>query len=147
MKYLKVIKFVLILTLLFSLSFNANLLSTSVQADFKSTTGYNPPWYISQVEEEAGMYVSMARNPVTNQLFAAYYNETGKDLWLARYVGSGGNCGDSSWNCTLIDQGRTLSDDVGKYPSLAFTQAGKPAISYYNATTHALNTLNLNAPW
>ena len=103
MKYFKAIKLTVGLALLFSLSINANLLSTVVQADFKSTTGYNPPWYISQVEEEAGQYVSMARNPETGQLFAAYYNQTSKDLWLARNVGSGGNCGDGSWTCSQID--------------------------------------------
>lgn len=143
MKYLKTLKLAICLALLFSLFFNSNLLSTSVQADAKSTIGYNPPWYVSQVEEEAGMYVSMARNPVSNQLYVAYYNQTSKDLWLARFVGSGGNCGDDSWSCEVVDDGGMFVQDIGQFPSLAFTPDGLPAISYYNVTYHALKYAEL----
>ena len=146
MKYFKAIKLAVGLALLLSLSINANLLRKVVQADFKSTTGYNPPWYISQVDEEAGQYVSMARNPVTGQLYAAYYNQTSKDLWLARFVGSGGNCGDGSWSCEVVDDGGMFVQDIGQFPSLAFTPAGLPAISYYNATYHALKFAEYECP-
>ena len=98
------------------------------------------------MEEEAGQYVSIARNPVTGRLYAAYYNQTSKDLWLARFVGSGGNCGDGSWSCEVVDDGGMFVQDIGQFPSLAFTPAGLPAISYYNATYHALKYAEYKCP-
>ena len=86
---------------------------------------------------DVGMHPSLARHPHTGQVYMSYYDATNKDLRLAKYVGSGGNCGTSnSWSCEVVDAGDTVDDIVGMYSSLAFDPvSGWAGIAYYAYNT------------
>ncbi len=67
-----------------------------------------------------------------NPWMAFYNNPLGKDLLVAKYVGSGGTgCLVSSWTCYNID----TANDIGSYSSIAFSPSGSAWVSYYNATS------------
>jgi hypothetical protein len=73
----------------------------------------NTPWFNIEVDtpNDVGQHTSVAIRPYTGETYVSYYDETNKDLHLAEYVGSGGNCGTNlSWFCQTIDSG----GDVGK---------------------------------
>ncbi len=99
------------------------------------------PWDFSLVEStnDVGMHVSLARHPHTGQLYMSYYDATNEDLRLAKYVGSGGNCGPgNSWSCEIVDDGGG-TDNVGMYSSLAFDPlSGWPGIAYYDSTNYGI---------
>ena len=62
--------------------------------------------------------------------YVSYYDAAEMDLWFARYVESGGNCGGGRWQCQLVEQG----GDVGRYNSISVTSAPGGigvAIAYY----------------
>ena len=67
----------------------------------------------------------------------SYYDATNEDLRLAKYIGSGGDCGPgNSWTCEVIDSGGAAGDNVGLYSSLAFDPvSGWPGIAYYTSNT------------
>ncbi len=88
---------------------------------------------------DVGTYLSVAIEPYTGAPFLSYYEGVAGDLWFARYVGSGGNCGPaSSWHCQLV----ASAGDVGKYNAIAVRRspAGEVSaiISFYDATNYAL---------
>jgi hypothetical protein len=76
------------------------------------------PWLIDTVDSstDVGRHVSVAIDPKSGMSFISYYDATNEDLRLARYVGSGGNCGPGdAWICETVDS----SGDVGQYNSMA----------------------------
>jgi hypothetical protein len=100
--------------------------------------GVIPPWKINMIDSASpvGQHVSVAID--RGKVFISYYDNVNKDLRLARYVGTGGNCGpDNTWQCQMVES----IGDVGQYNSIA----AKPSeadtrvfISYYNATAGSL---------
>jgi hypothetical protein len=61
----------------------------------------------------------------------SYNDTTAADLWVANYVGSGGNCdtlvgGSDAWQCTLVEATGT----VAFFTSLDFDKEGKPWVAY-----------------
>lgn len=109
-------------------------------ASINHITGLNDmlPWYINTVDTDTnvGQHVSVDIN--YGKIFISYYDEFKKDLRLARYVGTGGNCGPSNtWQCQIVDS----IGDVGQYNSITTKPSESETrvfISYYNATTGAL---------
>ncbi len=109
-------------------------------ASINQNTGLNAmlPWTINTVDTDTdvGQHVSVSIN--YGKTFISYYDAANKDLRLARYVGTGGNCGPSNtWQCQIVDG----IGDVGQYNSIATKPAENETrfiISYYNATTGAL---------
>jgi hypothetical protein len=105
-----------------------------------STTGLDAmyPWTINTVDSDTdvGQHVSVDIN--YGKTFISYYDAFNKDLRLARYVGTGGNCGPgNTWWCQIVDS----IGDVGKYNSITTKPSESETrvfISYYNATTGAL---------
>ncbi len=89
-----------------------------------------------------GPYMDVALDTVTGAPFISFYEEDGGNLWMARFVNSGGNCGnDNRWSCFLVDS----YGDVGKHNSIAVRRAvtgTKVAISYYDATNASLKQAN-----
>jgi hypothetical protein len=83
--------------------------------------------------EDVGKYPSMKIDASGNR-HVSYYDITHGTLKYALYKGSqGGNCGlgnASDWACMTVDK----NGNVGLFTSLALTQAGLPAISYYDLT-------------
>ena len=81
-----------------------------------------------------GQYSSIAFDPSGNP-WVSYYaaatsscNAVSCDLYVARYVGSGGTGASSTaWTVTAVD----TTNDVGSYSSIAFDALGTPWISYY----------------
>ncbi len=53
-------------------------------------------------------------------------------LYYTKWVGSGGNCTDTAWQCDDIQAG------TGVYDSLALTSGNAPAIAYYDGTNKNL---------
>ncbi len=99
----------------------------------------NAPWFNITVDAyDVGQYTSVAIDPVNNTTYISYYDETYKDLRMAKYVGSGGNCGpNNDWSCETVDS----AGDVGKYSSIAINpvmQRVRVRIAYYDATNGAL---------
>ena len=70
--------------------------------------------------------------------YISYYNDTSRDLKVARSVGSGGNCGEGAaagmWQCDTVD----AAGDVGEFTSLAIDFNGIVHVSYYDASNRNL---------
>jgi hypothetical protein len=83
-----------------------------------------------------GNYVSVAIDPASGTTYISYFDTEYDDLRVARYVGSGGNCGPSgSWTCQVVDPGV----QGGRYSSIAIDPStGLPAVAYHSATLGAL---------
>ncbi len=70
---------------------------------------------------DVGTHLDVAVLPGTGVPYVSYYDQSDADLWFARYVGSGGNCGPgNSWSCQLVES----TGDVGKYNSIAVRNTG-----------------------
>jgi hypothetical protein len=86
--------------------------------------------------DDRGKYPSVV--VASGTTYVSYYDATNKDLRLARYVGSSGNCGPSnSWYCWTVDSG----GDVGQYSSLAVDTHSSVlhlGIAYFDATNYTL---------
>ena len=77
----------------------------------------------------------MAIDPDNGITYISYYDTTYKDLRMAKYVGSGGNCGPiGNWWCKKVD----IDGDVGQYSSLALDMTGQPHFSYYDSEDNDL---------
>jgi len=97
-----------------------------------ASSAANAPWFTIEVDTigDIGQHVSVAIDEDTGTPYISYRDPSMRDLCLARYVGSGGNCGPgSSWFCQTIDR----DGDVGQYSSIVVSQ-GKVHISYYDAS-------------
>ena len=94
----------------------------------------NAPWFKIAVDTagNTGQYASVAIDRPTGFTYISYYDATEKELRMATYVGSGGNCGpDNDWSCETVDS----AGDVGKYSSIAIDQENRNVgIAYYDAT-------------
>jgi hypothetical protein len=120
-------------------------LNTAHQEAIKSTnanisTSAMAPWFIETVDSatDVGKHVSAAIDPSSGNTCVSYYDAENKDLRMARYVGSGGNCGpDNGWKCELVDS----EGDVGQYNSTASCPSADGIdlnVTYYDATNGAL---------
>jgi hypothetical protein len=70
---------------------------------------------------DVGTHLDVAVLPGTGAPYVSYYDKSGADLWFARFVGSGGNCGPgNSWSCQLVGS----TGDIGKYNSIAVRDTG-----------------------
>jgi len=104
----------------------------------------NAPWFNITVDApgDTGQYTSVAIDPFNDTTYVSYYDSTNKSLRMARYVGSGGNCGpNNSWFCQTVDSGA----DFGKYSSIAIKPVSgggiyypEIGIAYYDATNGKL---------
>ena len=103
----------------------------------------NAPWFIETVDSGSGVgsHVSVAIDD-SGTTYISYYDSYNKDLKMAKYVGSGGNCGpDNDWSCETVNSG----GDVGKYSSIAIKPVSgggiyypEIGIAYYDATNGKL---------
>jgi len=97
-----------------------------------TTSPASAPWFIDTVDSsyDVGQYVSVALDPENGTSYISYYDATYKDLRMAKYVGSGGNCGpDNAWSCETVDS----VGDVGKYSSIAVDPTDNyPIIAYFD---------------
>ena len=88
------------------------------------------PWYVSTVDQGMGIgsHVSVAIDD-SDTTYISYYDSANKDLKMAKYVGSGGNCGpDNDWSCETVDS----SGDMGQYSSIAIDPTTNlPVIAYW----------------
>jgi hypothetical protein len=103
-----------------------------------TTSPASAPWFVITVDSpnDVGQHVSVALDPASGTSYVSYYDATYNDLRMAKYVGSGGNCGpNNDWYCETVDS----SGDVGKYSSIAVDPTDNyPIIAYYDATNGAL---------
>ena len=107
-------------------------------------------WFLDTIDDtnDVGTNVSISVEPNTGQIFISYYEETDKDLYLAVYDGTSGDCGPgNTWHChKLLTMG-----DVGLYnaiDTIPVADGVEFIISYYNATSASLNYIdgfNLNS--
>jgi hypothetical protein len=70
---------------------------------------------------DVGTDIDVAVLPGTGVPYVSYYDYdlSGSDLWFARFVGSGGNCGpNGSWGCQLV------GSNVGMHNSIAVYDTG-----------------------
>jgi hypothetical protein len=82
---------------------------------------------------DVGKYTSLRLDASGNPVIS-YYNETNKDLRVAR-------CSDPV--CTSVSiASPDFAGDVGEYTSLALDAAGNPVVSYYSASATALKVLH-----
>lgn len=99
-----------------------------------------PIWDIGTVDDvtNTGRHLSAAIEPSSGMIYLSYYDDFHGDLLLAKYVGSGGDCGPvNDWMCETVDS----SGDVGMYNSIAIYESEGSisiGIAYYDATNGAL---------
>jgi hypothetical protein len=86
-----------------------------------------------------GVSIALATGSGTVTPFVSYYDTDQQDLWLARYVGGGGNCGPSStWSCGAVD----TTGNVGSHNAIAVYPdpngvSTHVTIAYFDATGHS----------
>ncbi len=95
----------------------------------------------------AGRYSSLKIGS-TDKIRIAYYVHNflpgnNDSLWYAEYVGGGGNCGGSDYQCDPVNSG----DRVGKYASLALDSFDQPHIAYYDEGNDSLKYAHYNGSW
>jgi len=107
----------------------------SHEAGVVPQTGTSSPasarWFFETVYSylDAGQYVSLALDPVDGRPYISFYDANYEGLRMAKYVGSGGNCGsNNNWACELVDN----DGNVGQYSSIAIAPDGLPIIAYYD---------------
>lgn len=77
--------------------------------------------------DSVGEYSSLAIDPITGLPVIAYNENTGTELNITYYVGSGGTgCASAEWQCDVIES--TLNPGV--YTDLAFDSSGKAWIAF-----------------
>ena len=65
---------------------------------------------------DAGQHVSLALDHAQGKPYISYYDANYESLRMAKYVGSGGNCGtNNDWMCEVVDD----VGNVGQYSSIA----------------------------
>ena len=101
-------------------------------------------WRIQELFADLGAisHVSLAVSPLSRDIFVSWYAVAGGDLWWARTVDSGGNCGpDDGWLCEVAES----DGDVGKYSSLAIKPAAVSGyefiMPYYDASVEQLKVV------
>ncbi len=104
-----------------------------------TTSPASAPWFRNTVDSpnDVGQHVSVALDPANGTAYISYYDATYGNLRMAKYVGSGGNCGpNNDWACETVDNS---AGDVGKYSSIAVDPTDNlPIIAYYDASNGAL---------
>jgi len=65
-------------------------------------------------------------------------------IMVAWYVGSGGDCDDAAWSCSVLRS--AISGDGFQYTSLALDHSGSPWFSYYDATSTNLAVAKMHLP-
>lgn len=80
-----------------------------------------------------GLFTSLKFGPEGTPHIAYYYADDNffgiNYLKYASYVGSGGNCGVTDWQCDKVD---SSEHEVGLYASLDLTYDGTPYLAYYD---------------
>ena len=105
-----------------------------------TTSPATAPWFVDTVDSNSpynlGQHVSVALHPVSGAPYISYYDASHESLQMAKYVGSGGNCGPhNDWSCETVDH----TGNVGQYSSIAIDPTDNlPIISYYDATNRSL---------
>ena len=102
------------------------------------------PWLFETVDSpnDVGQYVSLALDHASNRPYISYYDTHYESLRMAKYVGSGGNCGSNNdWVCETVDH----TFNVGKFSSIAIDPTDDlPQIAYYDDTNNALKLATNN---
>lgn len=116
----------------------------SAASSAEAASAATAPWLITTVDSttlasgvpDFGQYASVAIDPSSGTSWVSYYDATNHDLRVARYVGSGGNCGTgNTWSCETVDS----AGSVGQHSSIAVAPGGVGVgIAYYDATNYAL---------
>lgn len=92
------------------------------------------PWFFETVYSylDAGQHVSLALDHANGKPYISYYDANYESLRMAKYVGSGGNCGsNNNWECEMVDN----VGNVGQYSSIALDPIdGFPMIAYFDTT-------------
>ena len=126
-----------------SLAQNLHLSSHELSSTTGSAAAANAPWFFDKVDsddsypfDDIGQHVSIALHPVSGRPYISYYQASQKILRMAKYVGSGGNCGtNNDWDCVTVDP----IENVGMYSSIAFDPTDNaPVIAYFDASNGAL---------
>lgn len=113
---------------------------SSKAADANTYSSASAPWFFDTVDSDppydVGQHVSIALHPVNGRPFISYYEASHQMLRMAKYVGTGGNCGPKNdWLCETVDH----TGNVGMYNSIAIDPTDNlPIISYYDASNGAL---------
>ena len=97
------------------------VLAAAVTCGPGATTAMSADWFDFEMDtslDTAGRFMDVAIEPVTGAPFVSFYEVSGGDLWMAFFVGTGGNCGNTRWSCHLVDH----VGDVGPYNSIAVRQ-------------------------
>lgn len=98
--------------------------------------GPSNSWSCSTVDSSGnqGSNVSMAMDG-SGKPWLSWYDLTNGNLRVAHYVGSGGDCANTAWDCTDVD----TTNDVGRWTSIAINPAtNSPWVSYYDASNSDL---------
>jgi len=99
------------------------------------------PWTIEELAGNIGAFshVSVAADGPSGSVYISYYDAVDGDLWWARTVDSGGNCGPgNTWLCESL---YTSGSDVGMYSSIAVKPSGQGVtflVPFYDATSERL---------
>ena len=83
----------------------------------------------SNVGHDISIAVDMSGNP-----WIAHRDFSSGDLLVARYVGSGGDCDDTAWDCDVVDS----TNNVGWYTDIEFDSTGTAWISFLDLTNDNL---------
>jgi hypothetical protein len=86
-----------------------------------------------------GLYSSIAVDR-SGTPWIAYYDQNFNDVKIAKYVGIGGNCNSTKWQCTILHS----TNDIGAYIDLAIGSDDRPWIATKDLTGNNLVLLTTN---
>jgi len=112
--------------------------------DCDTVGGGSDAWECTTVDstDNVGRFTSIAFD-ATGAAWISYLDFTNTDLNAARFVGSGGDCNSSAWDCMDISS----SAAGGNGPTaMAFDASGVPWISHMSTLTNSLNLSHLHLP-
>ena len=105
----------------------------------------HPRWFTTEVDtgEDVGQHTSLSIDPTFGIPYVSYYDTTNKDLKVAWYVGTGGNCdANSAWRCRTVDS----EGDVGQFSSIAVSANGVIVV-YHDASNGDLKCAKKTSSW
>ena len=109
----------------------------------------NAPWFNGEVDTagDTGLHAAVVIDHSLGDVYISYLDATNEHLRVARYVGTGGNCGDKDdWQCHTIDG----MSDVGQYSSLA-VRYGDLSVAYQDTASgdlrHAVGVFGQPSYW
>ncbi len=113
------------------------ILATYVGSGGNCTSG---EWNCTTIDSTVSAAYSDIAFDASGVAWISYFDDTNDKPKVANYVGSGGNCTSTAWNCATLDSNVTAG---GEYAQIAFSPSGNAWLSYFDNTNNTIKAANM----